>query len=154
MISPRLEPGDDALFAALAHDGRASLATLASASGRSETTVRRRLEHLRTSGALYFDVEVDAALLGASLSALLWLSVTPSRLDAVAREVATYPEVAVFLASAPPRRARSPLSDLALWSSRGSPVGGDRVGVVVGGRCSARQHRHQVVGQLDVPGLG
>ncbi|MEU4671212.1 AsnC family transcriptional regulator [Amycolatopsis sp. NPDC023774] len=83
-VAPRLEPGDDALFAALAHDGRASLATLAAASGRSETTVRRRLEHLRATGALYFDVEVDAALLGASLSALLWLGVTPSRLDAVA----------------------------------------------------------------------
>ncbi|MEV8608578.1 AsnC family transcriptional regulator [Amycolatopsis sp. NPDC051373] len=101
-VSPRLEPGDDALFAALAHDGRASLATLAAASGRSETTVRRRLEHLRATGALYFDVEVDAALLGASLSALLWLGVTPSRLDAVAREVATYPEVALVAATTGP----------------------------------------------------
>ncbi|WIX81252.1 AsnC family transcriptional regulator [Amycolatopsis carbonis] len=101
-VSPRLEPGDDALFTALAHDGRASLATLAAVSGRSETTVRRRLEHLRSSGALYFDVEVDAALLGASLSALLWLSVSPSRLDAVAREVATYPEVALVAATTGP----------------------------------------------------
>ncbi|WP_432848465.1 Lrp/AsnC family transcriptional regulator [Amycolatopsis sp. CA-161197] len=100
--APRLEPGDDALFTALAHDGRASLASLAAASRRSETTVRRRLGHLRSSGALYFDVEVDAALLGASLSALLWLGVTPSRLDAVAREVATYPEVAQVAATTGP----------------------------------------------------
>ncbi|MFI5607144.1 Lrp/AsnC family transcriptional regulator [Amycolatopsis sp. NPDC051903] len=98
----RSEPGDEGLFAALAHDGRAALSTLAAASGRSETTVRRRLDHLRASGALYFDVEVDAVRLGASLSALLWLSVTPARLDAVAREVATYAEVALVAATTGP----------------------------------------------------
>jgi hypothetical protein len=36
------EPGDAALLAALAHDGRADMSTLSAACDRSESTIRRR----------------------------------------------------------------------------------------------------------------
>jgi DNA-binding Lrp family transcriptional regulator len=89
------EPGDGGLLAALAHDGRADISTLAVACGRSESTVRRRLSALRSSGALYFDVEVDAALLGYPLTATLWLTVAPSALESAGRALASHPQVGV-----------------------------------------------------------
>jgi DNA-binding Lrp family transcriptional regulator len=98
----RPEPGDAALLAALARDGRADMSTLAAASGRSESTVRRRLEHLRASGALYFDVEVDAALLGYPLTATLWLTVAPSALESAGQALAGHPQVAFAAATTGP----------------------------------------------------
>jgi DNA-binding Lrp family transcriptional regulator len=101
-VSYRPEPGDAGLLTALAHDARADMSTLAVASGRSESTVRRRLEHLRTSGALYFDVEVDAALLGYPLTATLWLTVAPSALEPAGRALASHPQVAFAAATTGP----------------------------------------------------
>ena len=57
---------DEPLLVALQHDGRASFADLAAATGLSEPTVRRRLNQLRGSGILYFDVDLD----------ILWNTVT------------------------------------------------------------------------------
>jgi DNA-binding Lrp family transcriptional regulator len=88
-----LTPADEPLLAALAQDGRASLATLAKASGLGEGRVTRRLAALLASGALYFDVDVATALLGLTMTASLWLSVPPSRLEAAGEQLAEYPEV-------------------------------------------------------------
>ncbi|MFC1415556.1 AsnC family transcriptional regulator [Streptacidiphilus cavernicola] len=63
-------PADSALFAALAQDGRAGQAELAAATGWAPGTVARRLAELRASGALFFDVEIDPALLGGVTAAL------------------------------------------------------------------------------------
>lgn len=45
--------------------------------GRSESTIHRRLEHLRHTGTLFFDVDIDPRLLGFTCEAMLWLSVPP-----------------------------------------------------------------------------
>ncbi|MGQ4382971.1 Lrp/AsnC family transcriptional regulator [Streptomyces sp. SAS_270] len=88
----RGEEGHDtglALLAALQQDGRASHAEPAAATGWSPATVGRRPDELQSSGALFFDVDLDDTLLGATAQALLWMSVAPAHLDTVARTPAT-----------------------------------------------------------------
>jgi len=98
------EPGelDDALFAALAVDGRASYADLAAATGWSETTVRRRVDQLRDAGALYLDLELDMPAFGFRSTVWMWLSVPPSQLAAVGTALAKFPEIAYAMATTGP----------------------------------------------------
>jgi DNA-binding Lrp family transcriptional regulator len=93
---------DDALFAALAADGRAAYADLAVATGWSETTVRRRVDHLRDCGALYLDLELDMPAYGFLSTVWLWISVPPSQLAAVGAALAQFPEVAYAIATTGP----------------------------------------------------
>ncbi|WP_327587225.1 Lrp/AsnC family transcriptional regulator [Nonomuraea sp. NBC_00507] len=89
-----LGPGDEALFEALSQDGRAGHADLAAVTGWSESTVRRRMEHLCAAGALFFDMDVLPTLLDYQVEAQLWMSVPPAELDATGRALARHPEVA------------------------------------------------------------
>ncbi|MBP2478985.1 DNA-binding Lrp family transcriptional regulator [Crossiella equi] len=84
---------DRDLLAALAQDGRTSYAELAGRTGWSESTVKRRLEHLRAQGVLRFQLEVPHTVLGFHAEARLWLSVRPAALVAVATALAGHPEV-------------------------------------------------------------
>jgi DNA-binding Lrp family transcriptional regulator len=84
---------DEVLVDHLARDGRATNASLAAAIGWHESTVRRRINELRTSGALFFDLDIDNSALGVRMHALLWISVDPGRLDATGRALAEHPEV-------------------------------------------------------------
>jgi DNA-binding Lrp family transcriptional regulator len=121
------EPGDLGLLAALAHDGRADMSTLSAACGRSESTVRRRLSALRSSGALYFDVEVDAALLGYPLTATLWLTVAPSALESTGRALAGHPQVAFAAATTGPANLVANVGcrdDAALYAYLADDLGG------------------------------
>ncbi|MER7272993.1 Lrp/AsnC family transcriptional regulator [Dactylosporangium sp. NPDC000244] len=96
---PAVLTGEDRpLLAALNRDGRLGYPALAAALGWSESTVRRRLEHLRATGAIFFDVEMDPALLGYPARFLLWLTVAPAHLAAVGEELARHEEV-VFVAA-------------------------------------------------------
>ena len=93
---------DTALFAALAVDGRIPYAELAATAGWSETTVRRRMDQLRDTGALYFDLELDMPAFGFHRGAWLWLSVPPSYLADVGASLAKFPEVAFATATTGP----------------------------------------------------
>jgi DNA-binding Lrp family transcriptional regulator len=84
---------DGLLLAELARDGRASNAALAAAIHWHESTVRRRIEELRRSGLLHFEVDLDSRCLGMTVSAILWLKVEPSRLDAAGQALAGHLEV-------------------------------------------------------------
>ena len=97
-----LGPLDDALFAALAVDGRTPYADLAVATGWSETTVRRRMDQLRDAGLLYFDLELDMPAFGFRSTVWMWLSVPPSQLASVGSELAKFPEVAYAIATTGP----------------------------------------------------
>lgn len=97
-----LSSTDDALLAALQADGRAGLAELAAATGWSAATVARRLADLRARDEIFFDVQVDDTLFGATTQALLWMSVAPARLDYVAAELARHPELAFVHATTGP----------------------------------------------------
>jgi DNA-binding Lrp family transcriptional regulator len=101
-IAVRLDDGDRRLLAVLARDGRAGLAELASTTGWSQSTVRRRLAELRADGTLYFDVDYDHRLFGYNTTAALWLSVPPAELAATGQEVGEHPEVAFVCATTGP----------------------------------------------------
>ncbi|MFV2116976.1 Lrp/AsnC family transcriptional regulator [Streptomyces sp. Act-28] len=91
----RLSPADHALMDALRRDGRTSLGDLADATGWSPATVSRRLDSLHDCGAIFFDVEIDPALLGISTKVLLWMAVAPAHLDHVATKLARHNELAL-----------------------------------------------------------
>jgi DNA-binding Lrp family transcriptional regulator len=88
-----LDEADEALVAVLRRDGRATFSELQNSTGQSESAVKRRLEHLRSTGVLYFDVQHDSESLGHGVRAMLWLTVTPSALDAAGRALAEHSEV-------------------------------------------------------------
>ncbi|GAA0256122.1 Lrp/AsnC family transcriptional regulator [Cryptosporangium japonicum] len=90
---PDIGPGDRALITALARDGRTGLPELASATGWSETRVRRRLTELRRSGALFFEVDVPGSALGLEMAAMMWLSVAPHGMVEAAETLAGHAEV-------------------------------------------------------------
>ncbi|MET9694108.1 AsnC family transcriptional regulator [Streptomyces sp. NPDC006514] len=90
----RLSPADHALMDALRRDGRTSVGDLAATTGWSPATVSRRLDGLRECGAIFFDVELDPALLGGSTKVLLWMAVAPAYLDEVATTLARHDELA------------------------------------------------------------
>jgi DNA-binding Lrp family transcriptional regulator len=94
-----LREADRRLLEALANDGRATVGELAAASGLSETTVRRRMADLQTSGTLYFDVDFEQGLLDLHVRAMLWLSVAPAQLADTGRALAEHPETAFVAAT-------------------------------------------------------
>ncbi|WP_327178595.1 Lrp/AsnC family transcriptional regulator [Streptomyces sp. NBC_01335] len=101
-VRVQMREGDSDLFAVLASDGRAGHADLATATGWSESTVRRRMEYLREMGALFFDVEIDSALLGYETEVMFWLTVPPADLVSVAEELSQHPEVGFTAATSGP----------------------------------------------------
>ncbi|MFG2532841.1 Lrp/AsnC family transcriptional regulator [Streptomyces sp. NPDC048516] len=90
-----LGEGDRALLEALGRDGRAGYAELATVTGWSDATVRRRIATLRRAGVLIFLVDVPPAALGFRAEARLWMSVQPSELTAVATAMAGHPEASL-----------------------------------------------------------
>lgn len=88
-----LDPADEALLAVLVRDGRTTLTELQAATGQTESVVKRRLERMRATGVLYFDVQYDHEPLGHETEAMLWLTVAPAALAGVGRALAAHPEV-------------------------------------------------------------
>lgn len=88
-----LDPVDELMLEVLGRDGRATLAELQAATHQSEPVMRRRLERLRSTGALYLDVQFDASHLGYDTT-ILWLTVAPAALATVGEALAGHREVA------------------------------------------------------------
>jgi DNA-binding Lrp family transcriptional regulator len=84
-------PGDRELLAALAHDGRASYAALAAATGWSQRQVAQRLSAMVGAGAVYLDVDTAAGTLGFRALATLWFTVSPADLESVGGRLADHP---------------------------------------------------------------
>jgi DNA-binding Lrp family transcriptional regulator len=97
-----LRPDDEPLLAALARDGRTPVSVLATATHWHESTVRRRIAELQQAGVLYFDLDVDDAILGVSAHVMMWLAVEPAHLDAAGRTLAAHPEVPFAAATTGP----------------------------------------------------
>ena len=95
---PGVLESDGPLLTALARDGRLGHPELAAATGWSESKVRRRLDQLRSAGAVFFDVDVDSTLLGFHARVMLWLTVAPGRLAEVGAALAGHPQI-VFAAA-------------------------------------------------------
>ncbi|MGW2472165.1 Lrp/AsnC family transcriptional regulator [Streptomyces sp. NPDC001665] len=100
---PRVITADDEpLVAAVERDGRVTYAELQSATGLSESAVRRRLARLIASGALYVDVEFDAGYFGFRNSSMLCVTAAPRALHAVGEALGADPEVAYAAATTGP----------------------------------------------------
>lgn len=97
-----VRPDDEPLLAALARDGRMPVSALAAATHWHESTVRRRIAELQQAGVLYFDLDVDDAVLGVSAHVMMWLAVEPAHLEAAGRALAAHPEVPFAAATTGP----------------------------------------------------
>jgi DNA-binding Lrp family transcriptional regulator len=97
-----LDPTDELLIAALARDGRMPVTELRKVTQQSESAVRRRLEQLRRTGAVFIDVEYDSGLTGQATQATLWLTVTPSALAEVGAALAEHREIVFAAATSGP----------------------------------------------------
>jgi DNA-binding Lrp family transcriptional regulator len=93
---------DEPLLNELARDGRASTAAIAAAIHWHESTVRRRIDELRRSGLLYFEVDIDNRVLGLNEHAMLWLSVEPGQLEEAGSALAAHPEIPFAAATTGP----------------------------------------------------
>ncbi|WP_109774209.1 Lrp/AsnC family transcriptional regulator [Quadrisphaera granulorum] len=89
-----LDDLDRALVRLLAVDGRARVEDLSAHTGVPASTVRRRLDALRRSGALYFDVEFDSRRFDTGAPTLVWAKVAPRDLDAAGEGLAELPATA------------------------------------------------------------
>ncbi|MFI2203274.1 Lrp/AsnC family transcriptional regulator [Streptomyces sp. NPDC020192] len=98
----RLEPDDEPLLAVLERDGRATYPELQRATGRSESSVKRRLATLLASGAIYLDIESRPELLGYPVATLLWITTAPAALHAVGQALAAHGPIAHVSATAGP----------------------------------------------------
>jgi DNA-binding Lrp family transcriptional regulator len=83
---------DRELFLALQHDGRLSFRDLATAVGRPEPTVRRRMGLLAHAGMLAFRTDFARVQAGWPTAVAVKLSVTGSAVAAVGRTLVRYPE--------------------------------------------------------------
>ncbi|MEU9454963.1 Lrp/AsnC family transcriptional regulator [Streptomyces sp. NPDC048277] len=122
----RLEPEDAPLLAALERDGRATYPELQRATGRSESSVKRRLAALIASGAVYIDVEYRSEVLGYPMTALLWITTAPAAMHSVGEALAGHEEVAFAAATAGPSHVvvTAVLRDTAgLYGYLSGPVG-------------------------------
>jgi DNA-binding Lrp family transcriptional regulator len=94
-----LDADDRAILAALSADPRIPLDALAAATGLPPSTARHRLNALRATGTLYFDLTVRPRVLSAGLRTALWLTVAPSDLDRTGQALARHREVAYVAAT-------------------------------------------------------
>ncbi|MFI6878475.1 Lrp/AsnC family transcriptional regulator [Streptomyces sp. NPDC050400] len=78
---------DRRLLLALADDGRAGVAALAQRVGTSESTVRRRLSRLETTGAVLYRTEVTPRHSGFPVWCLICADVPPDQLSSAASSV-------------------------------------------------------------------
>ncbi|MFC1419756.1 Lrp/AsnC family transcriptional regulator [Streptacidiphilus cavernicola] len=101
-VAVELDEADHRMLALLERDGRTGLAELADASGRSQSSVRRRMNELQAKGVLYFDVNFGRRIFGLDNAVLLWLSVSPGQLAETGRAIAEHPEVAFVCATTGP----------------------------------------------------
>jgi DNA-binding Lrp family transcriptional regulator len=85
-----LDDTDREILALLHEDGRASFRSVADVLRVNESTVRRRFEAMRDRGCAWVLTLVAAPALGYESELILNISVTPSRLDAVAQELGGY----------------------------------------------------------------
>lgn len=87
------------MLRALAADARTGYPTLSTLTGTPESTLRRRLTELRRRGVFYYDMDIDPAWFGYHCTAVLWLTVTPGRLDEVAAALTEHLEIAYAAAT-------------------------------------------------------
>jgi Lrp/AsnC family transcriptional regulator for asnA, asnC and gidA len=96
----RLDETDRAIISRLQYDGRLPFTDIAAEIGISEGTVRRRVKQLIEGGVLQVVGIVEPQFLGWNAAAMIGVAVQAGQVDAVAHEIAQFPEVSyLFMAS-------------------------------------------------------
>lgn len=93
---------EQAIVDALRTDGRTSLVDIASATGASQSTARRRIEALVESGVLHFRLLVEPSLLGYAAEVMFWMQVPPAALSDVAERLTKHAALRYLVATAGP----------------------------------------------------
>ena len=88
-----LSPTDLAIVRALREDGRRTHDDLARIAEVSTTTVRRRVEAMRTDGRVHIHAVVEPALLGLAVGAVLRISTPPAHVEEAAQALLESPFV-------------------------------------------------------------
>lgn len=88
-----LDDVDRQILAVLREDGRESFQRVAEKLDLNESSVRRRFERMRAGRCVDILTLVQSAALGMEAETFLTVTVEPSRMDEVARELARYPFV-------------------------------------------------------------
>ncbi|WP_067502686.1 Lrp/AsnC family transcriptional regulator [Actinoplanes sp. TFC3] len=99
---PPEAPGDPAeltdddrpLLTALGHDGRASFAALAEATGWTQRRAALRLTALTAAGLIRFDIDIAGVALGLRSVTTLWFTVAPADLASVGAQLADHRQLA------------------------------------------------------------
>jgi Lrp/AsnC family transcriptional regulator for asnA, asnC and gidA len=95
-----LDQLDRQIIRVLQYDGRTPYTQIADQVGVTEGTVRRRVTQLLESGIMQIVGVVEPQYLGWGAAAMVGVSVQGGRIDAVAEQIATFPEVSyLFMAS-------------------------------------------------------
>lgn len=95
-----LDQIDRQIITHLQYDGRLAFTDIAANLGLSEGAVRRRVKRLRDAGLLQVVGIVEPHILGWNAAAMIGVTVQPGKIDAVADQVAQFPEVSyLFMAS-------------------------------------------------------
>ena len=84
---------DSRLISELARDARQSSLELSGRMGVSETTVRRRIQHLQDTGTITFTIVLNPAKLGYNISAIIALEADLARLDGISESLSACPNV-------------------------------------------------------------
>lgn len=92
-MSDLVDELDLQMIALLQRDGRMSNVEIARALGIAESTVRKRLERLLQNGTVRVVAIPDLPKIGWPVRVLLYLQVSPARVQEVARRLAALPEV-------------------------------------------------------------
>jgi DNA-binding Lrp family transcriptional regulator len=87
----RLSAQDQQIARLLVEDGRRPFEEIARLCGISEQTVARRVQGMRSSGALQLRAVFDPAVIGLPIGAVLWLRVRPGHLQQAADVLAGLP---------------------------------------------------------------
>ena len=84
---------DRGLITELAKDARQTSAELSRKLGVSETTIRRRIQHLEKNGTITFTAILDPVKLGYSIIAIIALEVDLASIDKISESLALCPNV-------------------------------------------------------------
>lgn len=100
MDQTELDQLDREIIRLLQYDGRMPFTQIAEKVGVSEGTVRRRVTQLTESGIMQIVGIVEPQFLGWGAAAMVGVSVEVGKIDSVADQIASFPEVSyLFMAS-------------------------------------------------------
>ena len=84
---------DNKLISELARDARQNSLELSGRLGVSETTIRRRIQHLQDNGTITFTVVPNPVKLGYNISAIIALEADLAQLDEISESLSACPNV-------------------------------------------------------------